>query len=136
MTFYTYMIRNYKGKRQAFGDLADDLYKDKKAFPRNNGRNYKADRLTIRRYLEANGACSACLECFEKAWVEYVDHENARLDGKPRPAATHGAWVEVDCEQDEDSPYLTECYECSVCGSEVDDDSYEFCPRCGSIMDR
>ena len=35
MTFYTWMMRNYKGDESPAGDLAADMYWDKDRFPRN-----------------------------------------------------------------------------------------------------
>ena len=133
MTFYTYMLREHRGQGGPLGDLADDMYRDKERFPRNKGRNYAADRVIIRRYLEMNGACPECKNVFEDAWQEYVARENNRHGGKSRPAATHGAWVEKNDETDPD--FYLPLFTCSVCGSEVDDDTFDFCPYCASIMD-
>ena len=33
MTFYTFMMRNHRGKQTPAGDLAGDIYRDRNSFP-------------------------------------------------------------------------------------------------------
>lgn len=65
MSFYTWMMKKHIKTQTPEGDLAKDI-KDDKEFP------YDGDKEKIQQYLEWDcGACSACLEAFEKAWAEY-----------------------------------------------------------------
>ena len=65
MSFYTWMMKKYIKTQAPEGDLARDM-KDDKEFP------HDGDKGKIRQYLEWDcGACSGCLEAFEKAWAEY-----------------------------------------------------------------
>ena len=78
MTFYTWMMRNYKGTHCPAGDLAGDMYWDKDRFPRNTGTKYSAAYATILNYLQANHACEDCLSVFMECWADYVAAEKTR----------------------------------------------------------
>ena len=78
MTFYTYMMRNYRDTDGPMGDLADDMHFDREHFPRNGRGKYVGWHDLIRRYLESCGACDECLAVFEEAWEEYVICEKKR----------------------------------------------------------
>lgn len=79
MTFYTYMVRNYKNEDSPKGDLAKDIYGDKESFPRNGQGKWKARGNWIRDYLESCGACDACMEIYDECWEEYVLWKKAQL---------------------------------------------------------
>ncbi len=79
MSFYTFMMRNYKGTDSPEGDLAADMARDKDSFPRNCTGKFKARHRLIREHLERHNACKACLAVFEKCWEEYVQCEKNRL---------------------------------------------------------
>ena len=64
MTFYTFMMRNYKNSNSPAGDLARDM---------------KRWHTIIYDHLVRNGACDACLETFEECWEEYVRCEKKKL---------------------------------------------------------
>ena len=68
MTFYTYLMKHKKDE-SPIGDLARDVYID----PKNEV--FKCSCLKargfMRSYLEANGACSACLAAFDECYGEY-----------------------------------------------------------------
>ena len=68
MTFFEYMMRYLKSDTPA-GDLARDMHRDKEYFPSSN------DGKEIMAYLFAKGACSECLDNFEKCYVQYVRYE-------------------------------------------------------------
>lgn len=80
MTFYTWMMRNYKNDNSPAGDLADDMYRDKDRFPRNGTGKFQGWHNQIRGYLETEGACDACLDVFEDCWEEYEICERKRLN--------------------------------------------------------
>lgn len=80
MTFYTFMMRNYKSKDSAKGDFANDMYYDKDKFPRNGNGKFNGWHKLIREYLMDCNACDACLEIFEKCWEEYMECEKKRLN--------------------------------------------------------
>lgn len=75
MTFYTFMMRNHRGKDTPQGDLADDMFRDREKFPRNGKGKYEGWHTVLRRYLEAKQACRDCLEVFEGCWKDYVKCE-------------------------------------------------------------
>lgn len=79
MTFYTYMMRNYRGTVTPKGDLANDMHDDKEQFPRNGPGKFKGWHKLIRGYLERCGACDDCLSVFEECWEEYVKCEKSKL---------------------------------------------------------
>lgn len=65
MSFYTWMMKKHIKTQAPEGDLARDM-KDDKEFP------HDGDKEKTQQYLEWNcGACSGCLEAFEKVWAEY-----------------------------------------------------------------
>ncbi len=78
MTFYTFMMKTYRGEDSPAGDLAMDMRRDAVAFPRNGKGKYKGWHSVIREYLENQGACTECLTAFEKCWKEYVECEKKR----------------------------------------------------------
>lgn len=80
MTFYTWMMRNYKGDESPAGDLAADMYWDKDRFPRNGTGKFQGWHKLIRGYLETEGACPECLDIFEECWEEYELCERKRLN--------------------------------------------------------
>ena len=79
MTFYTWMMRNYKGDVSPAGDLATDMERDKEGFPRNGAGKFQGWHDLILRYLELQGACWECIEVFEECWKEYELCERKRL---------------------------------------------------------
>ena len=80
MSFFTYMMRNYKGSNTPEGDLAHDMELDENSFPKNCTGKFKARHRLIREHLEACDACSDCLAVFERCWKEYVECEKSRLN--------------------------------------------------------
>ena len=78
MTFYNFMMKNYKDAKEPKGDLARDMYGDRESFPRNGSGKCKAWYRLIREYLESQGACYACLKTFDEAWEEYVRCEKEK----------------------------------------------------------
>ena len=78
MTFYTYMMRNYRGKRSPKGDLADDMFLDRETFPRNRNVKFDGGYTILRDYLEEQHACQECLIVFEQCWTEYVTFEKLK----------------------------------------------------------
>lgn len=68
MTFFEYMMK-YLNKDTPAGDLARDLNRDKENFPQSN------DGKEIMDYLFSKGACSQCLDTFEKCYAQYVKYE-------------------------------------------------------------
>lgn len=78
MSFYTYMMRNYKNADNRKGDLAKDMHLDKENFPWNPNLKFDGWYRIIRDYLEWQGACDACLAVFEECWSEYVAFEKGR----------------------------------------------------------
>ena len=79
MSFYTFMMRKYKGTNTPEADLAADMELDKYSFQRNSTGKFKARHRLIREHLERNDACEACLDVFERCWEEYVRCEKSRL---------------------------------------------------------
>ena len=77
MTFYTFMMRNHRGKQTPAGDLAEDIYRDKDSFPRNGKGKFDGWHRILRSYLERQHACSDCLDVFEKCWEDYVRCEKS-----------------------------------------------------------
>ena len=73
MSFYTYMMRNYKRAESPEGDLARDMELDRDSFPRQSTGKFEARHRLIREYLESCNACSGCLDAFERCWKEYVE---------------------------------------------------------------
>ena len=76
MTFYTFMMRNYKCTNIPAGDLAEDMKLDSEKFPRNR----QGWHAILHDYLVENDACSDCLEVFEECWEEYVRCEKKKLN--------------------------------------------------------
>lgn len=79
MTFYTFMMRNYKNSDSPAGDLAGDMKSNSEKFPINRSCKFRGWHDIIYNHLVINGACGACLETFEKCWEEYVKCEKKRL---------------------------------------------------------
>ena len=79
MTFYNFMMRNYRNGTGAKRDLACDMHDDKENFPRNGIGKYDGWREILRDYLEDQLASEDCLATFEGCWEEYVKCERARL---------------------------------------------------------
>lgn len=75
MQFYDFMMKKHLGQDTPVGDLAYDMQYERERFPRNDESDHRAGRLTIKRYLEAHNACSACLDSFKQAWKSYVRFE-------------------------------------------------------------
>lgn len=73
VSFYSYMIKQYLKEWGPKGDLARDMKYDCKHFPKNHKKGYEI----VRGYLEANGACDACMDVFEKSWEEYINYVNS-----------------------------------------------------------
>lgn len=80
MSFYTFMMRRYKGTNTPEADLAADMELDKNSFQRSCTGKFNARHRLIREHLERNDACEACLEVFERCWKEYVACEKSRLN--------------------------------------------------------
>ena len=74
MTFYEYMMKNYRHKDTPEGDLADDMYGDER-FPRDLTGPKREQYKKIRGYLFMRMACRECLETFKECWDEYVAYE-------------------------------------------------------------
>ena len=72
MTFYTFMMRNHRGRHTPEGDLAGDIYRDREHFPRNGKGKFDGWHWILRSYLESRNACGECLDVFEKCWGDYV----------------------------------------------------------------
>ena len=64
MTFYTFMMRNYRGADTPEGDLATDMARDKERFPRNGKGKFDGWHKLIRDHLVREGACRECLAVF------------------------------------------------------------------------
>lgn len=79
MTFYTFMIHNYKNDESPAGKLAEDMESDSENFPRNCPYKFKGWHEQLYKYLLENGACNDCLITFEECWEEYVKCEKKRL---------------------------------------------------------
>ena len=78
MSFYRFMIRNYRGADSPEGDLARDMEKDREHFPLNGKGKFSGWHKLIRDHLETRNACDACLAVFESCWEEYVRCEKNR----------------------------------------------------------
>lgn len=78
MTFYTFMMRNYRNEDTPQGDLARDMHEDRDSFPKNGKGKFTGWHKIIRDYLEYNDACDKCLDAFEESWEEYVRCEKKR----------------------------------------------------------
>ena len=78
MTFYTYMMKKYKGTEGPKSDLAWDMYDDREKFPRNGVGKYDGWYSIIHDYLSRQGACDDCMRTFHEAWAEYVDNDRRR----------------------------------------------------------
>ena len=76
LTFYTWLIKNYKGANNPKGDLAEDARTDRR-FPK-SAKTHKR----ISEYLNACGACWGCIEAFEEAYKEYERTEAKKSVGK------------------------------------------------------
>lgn len=79
MTFYTFMMRNYKNDGSSAGDLARDMRSDSEKFPLNRPCKFKGWHEQLYKYLVKNDACRDCLSTFEECWEEYVKCEKKRL---------------------------------------------------------
>lgn len=78
MSFYTFMMRQYKNSNTPAGDLAGDMKRDTENFPRNPSCKYRGWYDIIRDYLMRKGACDTCLEIFDECWEEYVRCEKEK----------------------------------------------------------
>ena len=65
MTFYQWLIKHYRDVRCPIGDLADDVQHDV-GFPKQSMK-----RREILDYLMSQNACTACIDVFEKAFLNY-----------------------------------------------------------------
>ena len=72
MTFYRFMMRNYRGTDTPEGDLANDMMRDRERFPKNGTGKFDGWHKLIREHLVSAGACADCLAVFESCWEEYV----------------------------------------------------------------
>lgn len=72
MDFYTYMMKNYKGKNMPEGDLAGDMELDNKFFNQICKEPLERKYELIKAHLWEEGACWECEEIFEKCWKKYV----------------------------------------------------------------
>lgn len=79
MTFYKYMMRNYRSGIGAKRDLACDMRDDKERFPKNGVGKFDGWHKILRGYMEDQKACDGCLATFEACWEEYVKCEKERL---------------------------------------------------------
>ena len=79
MSFYTYMMRNYRGTNTPEGSLAHDMELDRDSFQKNGTGKFEGRHKLIREHLERNDACEECLEIFERCWEEYVRCEKSRM---------------------------------------------------------
>ena len=79
MTFYRFMMRNYRDGVGAKRDLARDMQDDGEKFPANGVGKFDGWHKILRDYLEEQRACDDCLATFEECWEEYVKCEKARL---------------------------------------------------------
>ncbi|MCR4707887.1 MAG: sterile alpha motif-like domain-containing protein, partial [Clostridiales bacterium] len=57
MTFYTFMMRNYRNMDTPAGDLARDMFEDKERFPRNRVAKLDGWHQILRSYLKRQHAC-------------------------------------------------------------------------------
>lgn len=71
MNFYTWMMKKHINTKAPVGDLARDM-KDDREFP------HDGDKETIQGYLESCGACSGCMDAFERAWKKYEREAGVR----------------------------------------------------------
>ena len=94
MTFYTYMMRNHRGKDTAAGDLAGDMFEDRESFPRHTRGEVEDWHDEIRGYLEDSGACWGCLDVFEECWEAYAKAEETRK--KDRECCEHPRQEEIN----------------------------------------
>lgn len=69
MTFYAWLMKNHRGEDTPLGDLANDMRRESKSFPRATG--YRRNRI----YLELRNATIGCLDAFEEAWIEYTQYK-------------------------------------------------------------
>ncbi|BED92913.1 MAG: sterile alpha motif-like domain-containing protein [Candidatus Paraimprobicoccus trichonymphae] len=65
MSFYKWLIKNYKGSGCPKGDLADDAVRDSE-FSKNSS-SFKQ----ILNYLNSQGDCYGCISAFEEAFNEF-----------------------------------------------------------------
>ena len=75
MTFFTLMMRNHKGDDTPAGDLAIDMHRDKKDFPRNGQGKFQGWHDLILSYLHRQHACREYIDVFEECWKEYEQCE-------------------------------------------------------------
>jgi len=75
MTFYTFMMRNHRGRHTPEGDLARKIYLDREDFPRNGKGKFDGWHRILRDYLESQDADSKYLNLFENCWKDYVRNE-------------------------------------------------------------
>jgi len=80
MSFYRFMMRNYRGTNTPEGHLAHDMEVDRERFPKNGSGKYDGWHRLIKEHLVRNDACDGCLETFERCWEEYVRCEKNRLN--------------------------------------------------------
>ena len=64
MSFYDWLVENFKHTRSPIGDLARDVAADE-TLPKNAGNR------EIKKYLDDCSACADCIYAFEEAWNEY-----------------------------------------------------------------
>lgn len=80
MNFYSWMMKNYRKAWSPKGDLAGDMYLDRKNFPRNKAHDFDDEHELILGYLNMADACDGCIDAFEECWKEYVECEKSRLN--------------------------------------------------------
>lgn len=79
MTFYTFMMRNHRGKNTPEGAFAEDIFQDRENFPRNGVGKFDGWHRILKGYLERHCASSNHMNVFEKCWESYVRREKSRL---------------------------------------------------------
>ena len=78
MNFRNWLRKNYIDENSPEGDFARDVWSDKK-FPSNGLRKFDGWHRIFEGYLTRAGACSDCMNVFEKCWKEYELCERKRL---------------------------------------------------------
>lgn len=153
-TFKDYM-EQYNGVDHRFGDLANDIARDKD-FPNSN------DFYTNLQHLYSSGACSECIETFFDAWSMYhdrfKDNQSAYLalytgkitdvldriaDSLEQMADYHHTYLRMkeggDCvkntakvvEEWEGITYWDACGDCKT----LVRDGWKYCPKCGAKLE-
>lgn len=70
MTFYEFVVKNYDGKNEPAGDLAEDMQDDKN-FPKQ-----ATDWDKIESYLYSKGAITDAISTAKKVYAEYTKANN------------------------------------------------------------